>query len=126
MHTFICVFLTAVTQRGSKIEVMWLEEQGGTELFIMSDQKRVFVLIEKKWEDGKWSSNENLVSIMYLGRQGSDWQSPGDAPISNIRDKVSEGKGQVRKRLVALTRHRLVAEFSGWIQELMPCTWNQG
>lgn len=43
---FYYIFLTSVTQRGSKIEFMWLAEQGGSDLFIMSDWRRL-VFIEK-------------------------------------------------------------------------------
>lgn len=44
---FYYIFLTSVTQRGSKIEFMWLAEQGGSALFIMSDWRRIVVFIEK-------------------------------------------------------------------------------
>lgn len=93
---FYCIVLTSVTQRGSKIELMWLQEQGGSDLFCYVRLFGGYENLLKKWKDGKWSFKENLLSIMHLGGWGSDWQSPGDAPISNSRDKVSEEKDCIR------------------------------
>lgn len=86
---FYCVFLTSVTQRGSKVELMWLEEQGGRDLFIMSGWRRILVFSEIKRKDSTWFSNESLVSIRHMGRWGSDWQCIGVASNSETREKVS-------------------------------------
>ena len=63
---FYCVFLTSVTQRGSKIEFTWLEEHGGSDLFVMSGWRGILVFSEIKWKDSKWSSNANVVSITHV------------------------------------------------------------
>lgn len=76
---FYCIFLTSVTQRGSKMEFMWLEEQGGSDLFAVPD-----------W----WRTNDKMVSglLMRTWSASCTWKGGGDAPISNTRDKVPEGK----------------------------------
>lgn len=50
---FYCVFLTSATQRGSKVELMWLEEQSGSDLFIMSGWRRILVFSGIKRKDSK-------------------------------------------------------------------------